>query len=341
MSNDKDFLYEFFDTNDNFTRKFLMSMNEAEEKELYALLIESYAEDIYKDSKFKDVSSKLSNTNMYKDIAKHKNDLSKSETIKTTQRTLNKLKENYVKTQMNKDIIKNDPNQQQLEYIISILTGFTLVLISSAGNIPLALLVTLVTILEIELVIFIINFFHVQFTGEKDIKYGFFNKVEGRYNYNIKLMSYAVEELRNNLSEATTYLSNGNVTLFESFNSNNILNEILHLPSKISKGILSLIVNIVRYPVYFIYNTRISIDEYIQFQIMFLEDNLDTKGDLPDKVRIKQQKWINDFKKLSAKISLDYQKAEKSSRVASSKEKLTYSQLNNKSKVKLNRAFEF
>lgn len=81
-------------------------------------------------------------------------------------------------------------------------------------------------------------------------------------------------------------------------------------------AIMIAIVPLIRQIVYFIYNTKHKISESAELQAAMLEMNIKLlveKGESP-KVIAKQQKWVERFRKLADKFSLDVEKGERDSK---------------------------
>lgn len=318
-------LSSFFDFNDIMTVKCLAKLTESEEAKISAKLTSDEIENVNKFVNSDNFSSKVESSKLYKDL---NTDKGKNKIRKVLEDTVYKIREVEIIH------LKGDKKEQELarkkvkKWADVMITAIGIAFICS--NRFLLFIMSVVIVIEISK--FIATFISMAIVTSSTSLFKSFIHAE-RINESLdRSLTYrSIETLskidKNHIRDINNSINSGKLNIVENFEQNNILNELLFLPTRILNTLLEFIINIVRYPVYLFYSTRVSIDDYLQLQIMFLENNI-KNGKLDKEVKENQQKWLDRFKFLSSKISVDFNKAnvEAESRVSSNnkpKKKIT------------------
>ena len=302
---------ELFDFSDLTTLKCVTKLNEYEENKVLSKLFIKHANplvDVQNSKLFKD---RLGKSKVTSDIKK--GDYKSIEIIKSN---LDNIKELARKN--------NSKSTSKIIYWSNTIIG-CLNAVVATGFPPL--IVIAVVICSVEVSLFLANYISISLFGNKIINYTILDDIIDKKLLNSNTFK-SIESFSKVNNKDLKEFANSDIEIINisENNSDNIyLNEINSLiEGKLSKTLLDLVVNSIRYPIYLIYHTRVSIDDYLQIQIEFLNLNQSRK-DLDDSVKEKQKKWLDTFNKLSSIISVDFQKADKKALEDSKVKKVKYS----------------
>lgn len=299
-------LSSFFDLTDINTIKCLAKLTESEEAKISAKITSDEIENVSNIANSDRFDQKIKSSKIYKELD---TDKGRSKIRKILEDTVNKIR--------NVEIIHLKGNKNERDEAKRKVARWSDVMITAIGVAFICsnkfLLVILSFLITIEIGKFIATFISMAIVSSSTSVFKTFIHAE-RINETLdRSLTYrSIESLskidKNNMKYINSSINNGKLNLVENFEQNNILNELLFLPARIINTLLEFIINVVRYPVYLFYSTRVSIDDYLQLQIQFLESNI-KNGKLDKEVKEKQQKWLDNFKALSCKISVDFNKA--------------------------------
>lgn len=293
-------LNEFFDLNDYITLKCITSLTEDEELKISAKITSNEIKNINEIINNKTFIKKMKDSKLYKDIKGSKNKVRK-----ILEDTVEKIKSLEVD---HKSSSLSDETRDKITFWSISITSAITIAFEYSSPIILTLLVMLITI---EITLFIINFVNISIFGDTLIRYSILGDKVDRFLFktqSFKCIEHLTKINKKDIKDINNNINTGKLSLVENFEENNILNELMYLPSRIINTLLEFIINVIRYPVYLFYSIRTSIDDYLQVQIQFLENNI--KNNKLDKdVKEKQQKWLDNFKNLSSKVAVDFNKA--------------------------------
>lgn len=319
---------EYLDLSDIDTVKKLSVLSEESKKELASEIVKT---------ELTKVNNKLMDKNVQDKINKFsfKNPNKFKEFWKVQNNSVNEIKKSLDNST---DLSKNDKDDinEWLNDIrnISMIVGVSNAIMNSNGDIDTMISGIIGSIIGAMISASIVKFISEHWDPvSKKIKGNIKKTLSGEIFKSLKRCSKMnAKDLKNiNTMDLT-----GKVNITENFSTNNILNEVYYLQTRLINSLIDFIVNVLRAPVYIFYKTRVSIDDYLQLQIMMIENNISTK-DLDDKVKNKQQAWVDRFKKLSQKIQVDFKKAENETLSELKTKKPTYKDITKDSNI----SFEF
>lgn len=287
---------EYFDLSDIFTLKYLNNISESEEVELLSKITSKEIDKVNELLKSDEFNKKIKSSKVYKDIKSSNNKVRK-----ILEDTLEKIKS-----------IEVDSNDKETMDKITFWCFVISQSIINAYSLSSPIISTvLISLIIIEITMFIVDFISISIFGKDLIRYSIIGSrvkeklCKGKVFNSIQSLSNINKE---DMKKINNSINSGKLNIVENFNYNNTLNELLYLPTRIINTLMEFTISVIRYPIYFIYSSRVSIDDYLQIQISFLENNIKNKK-LDKDVKLKQQKWLNVFKSLSSKISVDFNKS--------------------------------